>query len=135
MIDKRLAEWLSGRDTGVSSKAIAMFLGAGVKPEMWSTPSDPSDLGRCLRLLEKIPEFKERFAEMVEAGGFWPTFVERWSEMEQSMADEVGIDWSEGKSAPKTYELMRAVELQARTRVKDHGVIDLGNGVSMRFGQ
>lgn len=136
MIDKRLAKWLSGRDTGASSKAIALWLGAGVNDEAWgaSTPSDPSDLGRCLRLLEIIPEWKPRIAEMAKAGGNWPTFVEHWDEMAQSMADEVGIDWSKGKKAPLTYALMKKVEKEAwAKREYAERPIGLGNGMSMRF--
>ena len=116
MIDKRLAEWLVGRDTGSSSKAIMLWLSAGVKDETWgaSTPSDPSDLGRCLRLLERIPEWKPRIGEMAEAGGEWPTYVEYWQKMADSMEAEVGIHWEKGQSAPKTYALMKAVQDKAR---------------------
>lgn len=137
-MDKRVIEWLAGGDTGTSSKAIAFWLTAKVKDQRWgaSTPIDPSDLGRCLRLLEVMPEWKSRIGEMAEAGGEWPTYVKHWDEMAQSMADEVGIDWSKGREAPKTYELMKRVRSLARN---DAGTasqyIKLGEGVEMRFGQ
>lgn len=118
--------------------AIALWLGSGVKDDRFgaSTPSDPSDLGRCLRLLERIPEWKSRISEMANAGGEWPTFSERWDEMARSMADEVGIDWSKGDKATKTYALMKEVQMQARAKAgTTHHHIDLGNGMSMRFGK
>ena len=39
----------------------------------------------------------------------WEALVERWSEIAKSMDDEVGIDWSKDRSAPRTYELMKSV--------------------------
>lgn len=136
MIDKRLAEWLANGDTGASSEAIALWLGAKVKRRTWGaeTPSDPSDLGRCLRLLEAFPEWKPRMSEMAEAGGNWPTFVEHWDEMAKSMADEVGIDWSKGKKAPRTYALIKKVDATAWAKRKaDERPIDLGSGMTVRF--
>lgn len=108
-MDSKLARWLAGRDTGASSKAIALFMSAGV--ETGETPSDPADLGRCLRLLELFPEWKPRMSEM--QGGFWPTFARHWDEMAASMAREVGIDWSKGREARETYALMKQVRDEA----------------------
>ena len=112
LMDRRLAEWFGSRDTGLSSKCIALFLAAGVVEEA-NVPHDPSDLGRCLRLLARIPEWKSRISELKSIGGLWPTYAARWDEMAESMADEVGIDWSKGREAPKTYDLMKRVEVEA----------------------
>ncbi|MCW2763354.1 MAG: hypothetical protein JWR85_3555 [Marmoricola sp.] len=118
MMDKRLAEWFASNDTGSSSKSIALWLAAGVTGHHGAdTPSDPSDLCRCLRLLDRIPEWKVRIAEMAGAGGLWPTFAERWSEIEASLLGECdgkvpGRD-DRGWSCPATYELMKLVHDQA----------------------
>lgn len=101
--------WFCSNDTGMSSKCIAAAL-SGVKPEDIrhpGTPSDPADLGRCLRLLERFPEWKPRMAEMATVSKQWAAVIPYWDEVSQSMIDEVGIDWSKGKSAPKTYNLMK----------------------------
>ena len=37
----------------------------------------------------------------------WAGLVARWDKIAGSMADEVGIDWSKGESAPITYALMQ----------------------------
>jgi hypothetical protein len=110
-MDVRLAEWFGSGDTGLSSETIALWLSARVK-NGWGphTPSDPSDLGRCLRLLERIPEWKTRMAEMAECSEGWARMMIYWDEIAASMADEVGIDWSKGRSAPKTYEMMKQRE-------------------------
>lgn len=107
---KRVAAWFASGDTGVSSKAIATHMaGLGNADDRWGWrhPSDPDDLGRCLRLLELFPEWKPRIGEMATLGPGWSGLVARWDEIAQSMADEVGIDWSKGKSAPLTYDLMK----------------------------
>lgn len=115
-MDTRIAEWIGSGDTGLSSKAIMLWLSARTKDQMWGayTPSDPADLGRCLRLLERIPEWKERMPEMAEAGGMWPTFVKHWDEMADLMREEVGIDWSKGRRAERTYAFMKTVRDRAR---------------------
>lgn len=104
-MDQRLAKWFSGRDTGSSSKAIACHMAGGTCDG--SSPSDPADLGRCLRLLEIFPEWKPRIKEMMGYGGEWLGLAPHWDELEKSMADEVGIDWSKGQKAGLTYKLMR----------------------------
>lgn len=119
-MDKRIAHWLASGDTGTSSKAIMLWLSAREKRSVWgaSTPSDPADLGRCLRLLERIPEWKARMPEMAAAGGYWPTFARRWDEMADSMIEECGgkvPGHREHFSCPRTYELMKQVRHEART--------------------
>lgn len=106
MMDRRLAEWFAGRGVGTSSKAIALWLAAGVRSD--GPPSDTSDLKRCLALLDAIPEWKSRMGEMAEAGERWKPFAERWPELvslfvaEKAEAEKAGRD-----SAPQTYALMQ----------------------------
>lgn len=104
----KVIAWFSGGDTGMSSKALAAHMTTGKCDG--SYPSDPADLGRCLRLLEMFSEWKPRIGEMAKYGGVWRAYADRWEDMAQSMRDEVGIDWSKGRSAEKTYDLMRRIE-------------------------
>lgn len=105
----RLIGWFASDDTGMSSKQIAAWLAAGVRMPCRDHPYDPSDLGRCLRLLEIIPEWKPRIGEMASVSPAWAALVARWDELAQCMADEVGIDCSKGRRAPETYALMRSI--------------------------
>jgi hypothetical protein len=143
-MDPRIAEWLASGDTGSSSKAIMLWLSSGVRESAWgaSEPHDPSDLGRCLRLLDRIPEWKPRMAEMAGAGGYWPTFAKRWHEMAQSMIDECGgtVPGPRDRAdCPRTYALMQRVRDEAAKADKPGFTeIKLGGklaGVSMRFGK
>lgn len=107
---QRLAAWFLSGDTGVSSKAIAAHMsGAGTTGDFWWWgPADPADLGRCLRLLELFPEWKPRMGEMASRHPDWAQLVPHWQEIAECMAEEVGIDWSKGSSAPKTFDLMQS---------------------------
>ncbi|RNF58633.1 hypothetical protein EFK68_04565 [Pseudomonas aeruginosa] len=54
-VERKVIRWLLSSDTGLSSTAICAHM-IGEKPEDddFSAPSDPSDMGRCLRLLDII---------------------------------------------------------------------------------
>lgn len=107
-------DWLlNSRDTGQSSEAIVRhMLGFGGRAHY---PLDPSDLGRCLRLLRLIPEWKPRMHEMAAHGAIWAALSARWAELEDSMEREVGIDWDKGVSvAPRTYALLQRIREEAR---------------------
>lgn len=133
-MDKRLAQWLAGRDTGLSSECVALFLSAGVSNG--SSPMDMNDWGRCMRLLDIMPEWKGRMAEMAEAGGRWPAFAKRWAELADTWQAENGTtsppkyDWPE---CPKSVELFREIRDEAD---KASGVVwvDLGGGARVNVG-
>lgn len=106
---ERANAWIVGSDSGMSSKAIWAHM-MGVKPrDGWCHPHDPADFGRCARLLELMPEWRDRLPEMVELSQEWRALVARWDEIHASMDREVGVDWSKGRSAPITYGLMRDI--------------------------
>ena len=78
-------EWIIGGDTGVSSKTIwAVMMGVvpdNPAPFTFSVPLDPSDFGRCFRLLEQIPEWRDRLNEVAETFPEWGPMVREWAKM------------------------------------------------------
>jgi hypothetical protein len=102
--DRRALIWLAGNDCGMSSTAICHHM-LGMKSD-GSYPYDPADLGRCLRLLELFPEWKPRIGEMAKYSKGWERIAGKWDELAALMAEEVGIDWSKGRTAPRTYAAM-----------------------------
>lgn len=60
--------WALSGDTGISSEAIAKHMtGTGVVGRFgMQPPSDADDRGRCIRLLELIPEWIKRLPEMTK---------------------------------------------------------------------
>lgn len=68
---QKAANWLSGNDTGLSSKTImGAFLGTQVdSPDM---PWDADDFGRCYRLLKLFPEWRNKLHVVSEK---YPAFT------------------------------------------------------------
>ena len=60
--------WEINCDTGISSMAIARHMTASAteQPNGFMPPSDSGDRGRCIRLLELVPEWIARLGEMVK---------------------------------------------------------------------
>jgi len=117
-------DWLlNSGDTGLSSEAIARHMlgleSHGRRP--WAYPLDPADMGRCLRLLELIPEWMPRLHEMASYCPEWAALIARWDEIAASMRDEVGIDWSKGRRAERTYNLMKDILGAARAALARTG--------------
>lgn len=105
--ETKATEWLLSGDTGESSKAICSHMLFGKQHESAAHPNDPADIGRCFRLLAKIPEWESRIGEMSAYGAAWISLSERWQEIKDCMEEEVGIDWSKGDRANKTYAMMK----------------------------
>jgi hypothetical protein len=85
-IEERAAEWIRGDDTGISSKQIwkvmtGQFLHDESPYDYGRTPSDPSDLGRCQRLLTFIPEWRLRLGEVARAYPTWAPLVREWDRL------------------------------------------------------
>jgi len=106
-VHDRAVAWIRDGRVGLSSRAIHdHMLGLKAK-EGWSHPWDPDDLNRCLLLLDLIPEWKPRMPEMAQRSKAWAGLVERWDEIVATFLEEVGLNWTKGKSAPRTYALMK----------------------------
>lgn len=93
--------WLKSDDTGMSSRYMAFTIGTG-PPAEYAHPWDPSDLGRCLRLLEACPELRPLVPAMAKTGKEWKALVEHWDELEALYREELPTG-----RAPKLYDLMQ----------------------------
>lgn len=141
LIDPRLADWLASGDTGSSSKAIMLWLGAGKTGGNWGpdTPSDVGDFGRCIRLLECIPEWKERMPEMAGAGGLWPTFSKYWPDLTATyLAENGGTFPAKGSSekCPRTYAMLKQAHAEAYAADKPNFTeVKFSETMTVRFGK
>lgn len=95
-----LIKWLLSDDTGISSKQIAAVIVGFDPSDTWHYPSDPGDLGRCLRLLELFPDFDIR--RMKDVNEEWDRLSNNW----ERIAVLYRIEKSSGQ-CPKTYDLMK----------------------------
>lgn len=86
-----LAQWYEGHDTGISSKAIYRHFNRMAQHPTWGAgyPRDPSDFGRCHRLLELAPDWRARIGEMSKYGKVWTALAEHWDELTALYFDEL----------------------------------------------
>jgi hypothetical protein len=88
--------WWMGVDVGTSSAALFAVLA----PKNWqwcadymgrqSAPLDASDFGRCLRLVNAFPGWRERLLEVAEkyAATRWPRIIARWDALAAASPEE-----------------------------------------------
>lgn len=110
-----LEEWLVTGNRGISSNTmVEVFEGMprGTLAGRWSLagshPHDPSDLRRCIRLLDAVPAYRARIQEMCEVSITWCVLVQAWGKLEAMLREEVP---GEHGNAPRTYaEMKRLIE-------------------------
>lgn len=107
-------EWVNGSDTGISSLTIFSVLSEGNRHRALSllgrwpmdalpdVPHDPSDFGRCYRLLKLFPAWRTRLGEVARKHQAWAPFVAAWPELEALFEQE-----SRSGMAPKLYARMQ----------------------------
>lgn len=105
--------WLTGGDTGISSKTIwFVMMGRENTEPYWypSPPKDPSDFGRCHRLLTVMPSWRARLPEVAAKHPEWSGLVEHWDELTTLYEDEL-VNGKKNKRgermATKTYNRMK----------------------------
>ena len=101
---RNLVEWLTGDDCGLSSTTIACVM-AGNACSRPATPLDDGDFGRCHRLLERLPRFRDRLGEVADAYPEWRPIVARWSALETAHREGDG---------PKVHKLLMAAREDLR---------------------
>lgn len=107
-----LLKWMLSDDTGVSSETIVR-IAMGVKPPKYGyfdAPHDPSDFGRCYRLLKQFPDLKGWLPVVAKKCRPFAPLVANWEELESLWEEE-----SKNKSgrAPKLYARMQELRGEA----------------------
>ena len=121
-LDEADIQWLAVGEQGRSSQAIfwrinahLQFSDAKAQMETLAYPLDPSDLGRCRKLLEQVPIVNEKFAQVMGtmAGPVWAGLVENWECLCATM-DREAPAWRDGKgTAKETNRLMQEIIAEA----------------------
>lgn len=98
--------WLLSDDTGISSETL-LACALGIKPTrgfISSYPSDPADLGRCIRMMETLDWVRKPAFEVLKNLGSnsWRNLVANWDELEKLYFEELASG-----TAPRTFERMR----------------------------
>lgn len=86
--DMGLRAWLASHDTGMSSLYMASVLSGQICSSGFAFPWDPSDFGRCIRLIEAVPEMAGFINKMQSHGPEWAAIVANWEEWKKLYHDE-----------------------------------------------
>jgi len=108
-IPESVLNWMACGERGVSSETIVQHLYGLPLTGRWSLshPLDPSDLRRCLLLLQASPETRDRLPQMADCSPEWKRLIERWDDLEKMFMEEANYSLHHTNwSAPKTYEAM-----------------------------
>lgn len=98
-----LLAWLASDRVGLSSKYMAHVITGGTLGDKYAHPHDPADLGRCIGLLDAVPEFRSKLKMMAVESKQWERLVQEWDTLEALYREEL----PSGR-APKCFDAMRA---------------------------
>lgn len=91
-----LVEWWHDWNTGTSSKTIAAVLSGSThlcQTRQLDAPLDPSDVGRCVRLLDLAEkngqDWRGRMGEVSAACPAWAPLIPRWAEIETEYREQL----------------------------------------------
>lgn len=121
-----LAAWLRSDETGASSlylaKALAPAAGLGpIHPSIGSAepwPHDPADFGRCVGLLDAVPELRPHLGVLAgpEHGPAWNAMAAEWETLEAAYREDLPAGESE-----RLYQRLRELGGRAPAVKKEGG--------------
>lgn len=118
-IEAKVLEWALTGKTGASSKCMAAHL-TGNECD-GSYPHDGGDFGRCVALLEAVPELRPMLPKMSEVNRYWAALVPEWAKIEALAGDY-----------DKQYKAIQAAIRPIEDA--DSGVVRMGKTATLRFG-
>jgi hypothetical protein len=75
-------EWLASGDCGISSKTM-LYAITGIPTDRHDHPHDISDVGRCVRMLRKLPFLRPKIEAVTEKFPHWMPFIDCWQHLER----------------------------------------------------
>lgn len=106
--------WIEWGEHGSSSKVMFNHLVRGVKISADSVrhhhPCDADDFKRCYKLLQTIPQIKERLADLKPLSKQWEKLVDNWDKLTEMFEQNVKEDWKNDKQIGM-YEFMKSLGL------------------------
>jgi len=103
-LEERINFWHRSLDKGASSISMWKVLSkvfSGESSEEIYIPYDSADFGRCVRLLDLIPEWKPRLSEVAEISSQWKLIIDNWEELENRY--RAGEKFSIQGGVPESY--------------------------------
>ena len=90
-VKKEYLEWLTSRDTGISSQTMLEAI-TGIPTNSCDIPYDIADVGRCVRLLRRFPELRIQIELVMVKHKEWTPFIDCWKELERRYDECVAFE-------------------------------------------
>lgn len=74
---KELGEWLVSHQTGASSMTMAA-IALGAETGRFDAPRDPSDFGRCYKLVKRLPKIRNHFETIAQRVPVFAGILREW---------------------------------------------------------
>jgi hypothetical protein len=90
-----LEKWLMDGRTGLSSKFMVRVFN-GMEWRRVDVPWDRSDFALCVGLLNAVPEYRPRLAELSAVSPKWERLVKIWDQLEKAppgIVDSMLMQW------------------------------------------
>lgn len=104
-------DWIMSGDVGISSKTIWAVMQGCKSPQWASPPLDPSDFGRCYRMLVLFPKWRKRLSEVAARHKDWGPMIREWDHLTDLFIEE---SHSTTGMAPKLYARMQELLKEGR---------------------
>lgn len=104
---ERAMWWIANGETGSSSKTMWNCL-LGNKDFPVNHPYDPDDFKRCYKLLEAVPEWKDKryLIRMKPLSKAWSNLIDNWNTLTEMYEENMRTNWENHKKIGM-YELMQ----------------------------
>ncbi len=106
--------WAANGEHGMSSKTMFNHLSLTLhgfpllETDYLCAPSDPDDFSRCYKLLQAVPQWKARLAELKALSPVWEKLVNNWEKLTAMYEQNVKEDWKNHKKIGM-YEFMQTL--------------------------
>jgi hypothetical protein len=118
-------QWITNGEVGVSSQTIwSVLMGAVTGRESWTAygpPSDADDFRRCVLLLDEIPEFRPRLAEVGDRFPIWVPLIREWPRLEALLS---GIRTREDSYDASWHDVYRNVTDAMKPLIDEGRILD-----------
>ncbi len=99
--------WIASGEHGMSSETMwNCFMNNKDYPI--NHPYDPDDFKRCYKLLEAVPEWKERLYQLKPLSKEWSNLIDNWDKLTEMFEQNIKNNWTNYKEIGM-YEFMQTL--------------------------
>jgi len=94
--------WAENGEHGTSSKTMFNHLSRGlqvrrIKNDRLGHPCDPDDFSRCYKLLQAVPQWKNKLSELKTLSLVWEKLVDNWDRLTSMYEQNKKENWKNSK--------------------------------------